>query len=52
MMIGTFCDYRRRILLTTIGFAGFLSKDAIIESARAGGTGVSVYAFWMLVDRR
>jgi len=29
-----------------IGFAGFLSKDAIIESAFAGGAG---YAFWLLV---
>ncbi|MBP8931081.1 MAG: NADH-quinone oxidoreductase subunit L, partial [Paracoccus sp.] len=33
------------IPLTTIGFAGFLSKDAIIESAWAGNS----YAFWMLV---
>ena len=29
-----------------IGFAGFVSKDAIIESAFAGG---SSYGFWMLV---
>jgi NADH-quinone oxidoreductase subunit L len=29
-----------------IGFAGFLSKDSIIESAYASGVG---YAFWMLV---
>ncbi len=29
-----------------LGFAGFLSKDAVIESAYAGG---SAYAFWMLV---
>ncbi|WP_066704074.1 NADH-quinone oxidoreductase subunit L [Celeribacter ethanolicus] len=29
-----------------IGFAGFLSKDSIIESAYASGIG---YAFWMLV---
>ena len=29
-----------------IGFAGFVSKDAIIESAYAAGGG---YAFWMLV---
>ncbi|MBL4751395.1 MAG: NADH-quinone oxidoreductase subunit L [Amylibacter sp.] len=34
---------------TPIGFAGFLSKDAIIESAFAGGEGVARYAFWMLV---
>ena len=29
-----------------IGFAGFVSKDAIIESAYAGGTS---YGFWLLV---
>ena len=29
-----------------VGFAGFVSKDAIIESAYAAGAG---YAFWMLV---
>ncbi len=29
-----------------IGFAGFVSKDAIIESAWAGGSG---YGFWLLV---
>ncbi|MEL6799324.1 MAG: NADH-quinone oxidoreductase subunit L [Pseudomonadota bacterium] len=34
---------------TPIGFAGFLSKDAIIESAYAGGTGVALFAFWALV---
>ncbi len=33
------------IPLTHIGFAGFLSKDAVIESAFVGST----YAFWMLV---
>ncbi len=32
-----------------IGFAGFLSKDAVIESAFAAGTEVSAYAFWLLV---
>ncbi|WP_424833150.1 NADH-quinone oxidoreductase subunit L [Ruegeria sp.] len=46
MMIGTLAITGVGIPLTTIGFAGFLSKDAIIESAFAGGTG---YAFWMLV---
>ena len=30
-----------------IGFAGFYSKDAILESAFAAGTGVGNYAFWM-----
>jgi len=37
------------IPLTHIGFAGFLSKDAIIESAYGAGTGVGQYAFVMLV---
>lgn len=46
MLIGTLAITGVGIPLTTIGFAGFLSKDAIIESAYAGGTG---YAFWMLV---
>jgi NADH-quinone oxidoreductase subunit L len=32
--------------MTHLGFAGFLSKDAIIESAWAGG---SSFGFWMLV---
>jgi NADH-quinone oxidoreductase subunit L len=34
---------------TPLGFSGFLSKDAIIESAWAKGTGISGYAFWLLV---
>ena len=46
MLIGTLAITGVGIPLTTIGFAGFLSKDAIIESAYAGGTS---YAFWMLV---
>jgi NADH-quinone oxidoreductase subunit L len=46
MMIGTLAITGVGIPLTHIGFAGFLSKDAVIESAWAGGTG---YAFWMLV---
>ncbi len=46
MMIGTLAITGVGIPLTQIGFAGFLSKDAIIESAFAGGTG---FAFWMLV---
>ncbi|MBO6790164.1 MAG: NADH-quinone oxidoreductase subunit L [Dinoroseobacter sp.] len=32
-----------------IGFAGFLSKDAIIESAFAAPGEISQYAFWLLV---
>ncbi len=46
MLIGTLAITGVGIPLTHIGFAGFLSKDAIIESAFAGGTG---YAFWLLV---
>ncbi len=46
MMIGTLAITGVGIPLTTFGFAGFLSKDAIIESAWAGG---SSYGFWMLV---
>ncbi|MBS0124303.1 NADH-quinone oxidoreductase subunit L [Thetidibacter halocola] len=47
MMIGTLAITGVGIPLTTIGFAGFLSKDAVIESAYAGTAGG--YAFWMLV---
>ena len=46
MMIGTLAITGVGIPLTHIGFAGFLSKDAIIESAYAGG---SNYGFWLLV---
>ncbi|THH38977.1 NADH-quinone oxidoreductase subunit L [Aliishimia ponticola] len=46
MMIGTLAITGVGIPLTTIGFAGFLSKDAIIESAYAGG---SLFGFWSLV---
>jgi NADH-quinone oxidoreductase subunit L len=34
---------------TPIGFAGFLSKDAIIESTFGAHSAVGNYAFWMLV---
>ncbi len=46
MMIGTLAITGVGIPLTTLGFAGFLSKDAIIESAFASGQS---YAFWLLV---
>ncbi len=46
MLIGTLAITGVGIPLTNIGFAGFLSKDAVIESAYAGGT---AYAFWLLV---
>ena len=45
MMIGTLAITGVGIPLTHIGFAGFLSKDAIIESASV----TSSYAFWLLV---
>jgi NADH-quinone oxidoreductase subunit L len=47
MMIGTLAITGVGIPLTHFGFAGFLSKDAVIESAYAGTMGG--YAFWMLV---
>ncbi len=46
MLVGTLAITGVGIPLTTIGFAGFLSKDAIIESAFATGNG---FAFWSLV---
>ncbi|WP_323036521.1 NADH-quinone oxidoreductase subunit L [Pararhodobacter sp.] len=46
MMIGTLAITGVGIPLTHIGFAGFVSKDAIIESAFGGG---ATYAFWFLV---
>ena len=45
MLIGTLAITGVGIPLTHYGFAGFLSKDAVIESAWAG----SNYAFWLLV---
>jgi NADH-quinone oxidoreductase subunit L len=47
MMIGTLAITGVGIPLTYIGFAGFLSKDAIIESAWAGQR--RGFAFWALV---
>ncbi len=49
MLIGTLAITGVGIPLTTIGFAGFLSKDAIIESAWGAHTGAGSYAFWLLV---
>ncbi|OSP54494.1 NADH-quinone oxidoreductase subunit L [Pseudoruegeria sp. SK021] len=49
MMIGTLAITGVGIPLTGIGFAGFLSKDAIIESAFAGTNSMAGYGFWMLV---
>jgi len=47
MLIGTLAITGVGIPLTHIGFAGFLSKDAVIESAYAGTMGG--FAFWVLV---
>ena len=47
MLIGTLAITGVGLPLTHFGFAGFLSKDAVIESAYAGTAGG--YAFWMLV---
>ncbi|WP_108484609.1 NADH-quinone oxidoreductase subunit L [Oceaniglobus ichthyenteri] len=49
MMIGTLAITGVGIPLTHIGFAGFLSKDAVIESAWGAMSGPGTYAFWMLV---
>ena len=46
MVIGTLAITGVGIPLTYFGFAGFLSKDAIIETAWASGNG---FAFWALV---
>ncbi|MCX7890007.1 MAG: NADH-quinone oxidoreductase subunit L [Rhodobacteraceae bacterium] len=46
MMTGTLAITGVGIPLTSIGFAGFLSKDAIIESAWGSG---NAFAFWALV---
>ena len=49
MMIGTLAITGVGIPLTTIGFAGFLSKDAIIESAWGAHSAAGDFAFWSLV---
>ncbi|WP_299812643.1 NADH-quinone oxidoreductase subunit L [uncultured Roseibium sp.] len=54
MMIGTLALTGVGIPFTHIGFAGFISKDAIIEAAFAGSTGdhanpMALYGFWLTV---
>ncbi len=49
MTVGTLAITGVGIPLTGIGFAGFLSKDAVIESAFAGGTDAAAFAFGALV---
>ncbi len=47
MLIGTLALTGVGIPFTQIGFAGFASKDAVIELAYAAGTNVGMYAFIM-----
>ena len=49
MMIGTLAITGVGIPTTYFGFAGFFSKDAVVESAFAFGGGLGQYAFWMLI---
>ncbi|MGV3575004.1 MAG: NADH-quinone oxidoreductase subunit L [Devosia sp.] len=49
MMIGTLALTGVGIPGTSIGFAGFFSKDSIIEAAYAYGGNVGTFAFWLLV---
>lgn len=49
MMIGTLAITGVGVPLTHLGFAGFLSKDAIIESAWGAHTAAGNYAFALLV---
>jgi len=49
MMIGTLALTGVGIPGTSLGFAGFFSKDSIIESAYAVGGNIGMFAFWMLV---
>ena len=46
MIVGTLALTGIGIPGTKIGFAGFFSKDAIIEAAYAGGTAQAAFAFW------
>lgn len=47
MVIGTLALTGVGIPFTPVGFAGFASKDAVIELAYAAGTNVGTYAFVM-----
>ncbi|MEX2278103.1 MAG: NADH-quinone oxidoreductase subunit L [Cucumibacter sp.] len=49
MIIGTLSLTGVGIPLTEIGFAGFFSKDSIIEAAWGAGTPAGDFAFWSLV---
>ncbi len=50
MMVGTLAITGVGVPLTHFGFAGFLSKDAVIESAWAGTN--AGFPFWTLVFSR
>jgi len=49
MLIGTLALTGVGIPGTDLGFAGFFSKDGIIETAYAVGGSAGTFAFWMLV---
>ncbi|NKX44356.1 NADH-quinone oxidoreductase subunit L [Roseicyclus persicicus] len=49
MMIGTLAITGVGIPTTYFGFAGFFSKDAVVESAYAFGGDLGQYAFWALI---
>ena len=49
MLIGTLALTGVGIPGTPLGFAGFFSKDAVIESAYAVGGSLGQFAFWLLV---
>jgi len=49
MLIGTLALTGVGIPGTSLGFAGFFSKDSIIESAYALGGNAGSFAFWLLV---
>jgi NADH-quinone oxidoreductase subunit L len=49
MMIGTLAITGVGIPTTYIGFAGFFSKDAVVESAFAFGGELGSFAFWALI---
>ena len=49
MMIGTLALTGVGIPGTSLGFAGFFSKDSIIEASYAVGGNIGMFAFWLLV---
>lgn len=49
MMIGTLAITGVGIPTTYIGFAGFFSKDAVVESAFAFGGDLGTFSFWALI---